>query len=141
MGPLGRSRPGWPFDFSDHPLVFRYELPEGYLEPLDLSPAPTRLRQAMEQIVAIAIDKASDQQPCISYSRNKNYYTKRGKRYDERPDLCTYKLVTSAVDTLTDAEILRTRIAPPNPNCGWQSFFWATPGLTGTLGKRRTMPA
>jgi hypothetical protein len=69
----------------DHPLVLRYDPPPDWLKSLGLPPASTQHEQARAQIAAIAIDKAWNPQPWISYSRNKNHYARRGRRYDERP--------------------------------------------------------
>src|SRR3954449_4183752 len=71
----------------DHPLVLRYNLPKDWLQPLALPSASARHEQARAQIAAIALDKARHQQPWISYSRNRNHYSRRGRRYDEHPEL------------------------------------------------------
>jgi hypothetical protein len=55
----------------DHPLVLRYNPPEGWLKPFGLTPASTRKEQAQAQIAAIAVDKARHRQPWISYSRSR----------------------------------------------------------------------
>src|SRR4051794_17597660 len=100
---------GSPFhsEDRDHPLVLRYLPPEGWLDPLGLQPARSkRHAQARAQILAIALDKASHRQPCVSYSRNHNHYGKRGRRYDELPDLYRYGTIVTTVDALAAAGLL-----------------------------------
>lgn len=118
----------------DHPLVLRYNVEADWLKPLGLPPATSRHEQGRAQIAAIAIDKAWDPHPWISHSRNKNHYPRRGKRYDERPELYRYSIIPAAVDALAAAGFLETIVAPPDPNCGWQSVFRAVPALMVALG-------
>ena len=84
----------------DHPLVLRYKPPEDWLQPLALPSASARHERARAQIVAIALDKAKHQQPWISYSRNRNHYSRRGRRYDEHPELYRYNIIPPSVDAL-----------------------------------------
>src|SRR4051794_4041508 len=84
----------------DHPLVLRYKPPEDWLQPLALPSASARHEQARAQIVAIALDKARHQQPWISYSRNRNHYSRRSRRYDEHPELYQYSIILPSVETL-----------------------------------------
>src|SRR6478735_2222273 len=104
----------------DHPLVLRYNPPEGWLQPLALPSASSRHELARAQIAAIALDKAQHQQPWISYSRNRNHYSRRGRRYDENPELYQYSIIPPSVDALVTAGYLKSITAPRNPNCGWQ---------------------
>ena len=118
----------------DHPLVLRYNPPEGWLQPLALPSASARHEQARAQIAAIALDKAQHQQPWISYSRNRNHYSRRGRRYDEHPELYQYSIIPPSVDALVTAGYLKAITAPRDPNCGRQSTFRATPALIEALG-------
>ena len=118
----------------DHPLVLRYRVKPDLLKPLGLPPAPPLHEQGRAQIAAIGIDKAWDRQPWISYSRNKTHYARRGRRYDERPDLYRYSIIRLAVDVLAEAGWLESIIAPPDPYCGRQSVFRAVPALVEALG-------
>jgi DNA-binding XRE family transcriptional regulator len=120
----------------DHPLVLQYDVEPEWLKPLGLPPARPRLEQGRGQIAAIAIHKSWDPQAWISYSRNKNHYARRGTRYDERPDLYRHSIIPAAVDVLASAGFLESVIAPPDPNCGWQSVFRAMPALMLALGDR-----
>src|SRR3954469_16167814 len=129
----------WEADFDhaeprDHPLVLRHYPPPDWLKPLGLPPARPRCEQARAQIAAIALDKAWDPQPWVSYSRNKNHYSRRGTRYDERPDLYRYSIIPACVDTLAASGLIENVIAPPDPNCGGQSVFRAMPALMLPLG-------
>jgi hypothetical protein len=118
----------------DHPLVLRYNPPEGWLQPLALPSTSARHEQARAQISAIALDKARNQQPWISYSRNRNHYSRRGRRYDEHPELYRHSFIPPSVDALAKAGYLESIVAPQNPNCGRQSIFRATPALIKALG-------
>src|SRR3954453_21796485 len=113
----------------DHPLVLRYNPPKDWLQPLALPSASARHEQARAQIAAIALDKARHQQPCISYSRNRNQYSRRGRRYDEHPELYRYSIIPPSVDALVTAGYLKSITAPRNPNCGRKSTFRETPAL------------
>ena len=64
----------------DHPLVLRYLVPEDFSAPLALRKASPRLEAARAQIAAIALDRARQEQPWVSYSRNRNHYAQRGSR-------------------------------------------------------------
>src|SRR5438477_871042 len=133
------SWPAEPAEYGedrDYPLVLRYDPPADWLKPLGLPSAPPRHEQGRAQIASIAIDKAADPQPWVAYSRNKNHYARRGTRYDERPDLYRYSIVPGAVDVLAAAGLLENLKAPPDPHCGWQSVFRATPSLREALGDR-----
>jgi hypothetical protein len=123
------------FEDRDHPLVLRYNPPEGWLKPLGLAPASARKEQAQAQIAAIAVDKARHQPSYILYSRNRNHYARRGKRYDEWPDLYRFSIIPAAVDALADAGFVENEIAPRDPNYGRQSRFRATLALIEALGK------
>ena len=135
-----RTEPRYPRDESfdpedrDHPLVLRYDPDPDWLKPLGLPPAPTQHEQARAQIAANAIDKAWNPQPWTSYSRNKNHYARRGRRYDERPDLYRYSIIPAAVDALAAAGLIENVTAPRDPDCGRQSIFRAMPALIGALG-------
>lgn len=118
----------------DHPLVLRYIPPPDWLKPLGLPIASSRHGEARAQVAAIALDMMHDQQPWISYSRNRNHYTLRGTRYDERAELYTYAIIPPAVDAMAAAGFLENSIAPNNPHCGRQSRFCATPALSEALG-------
>jgi len=56
-----------------------------------------------------------EQQPWISYSRNRNHYTMRGTRYDERSELYTYSFIPPAVGAMAAAGFLENTVAPNNP--------------------------
>jgi hypothetical protein len=114
--------------------VLRYDVEPDWVEPLGLPPAPPRHERGRAQIAAIAIDKASDPRPWISYSRNKNHFLRRGTRYDEHPELYRYSIIPRAVDALAAADFLENNIAPRNPHGRWQSVFRATPALIAALG-------
>jgi hypothetical protein len=116
----------------DYPLALRYDPPADYLDPLGLPHVPTRIREAGAQIVAIAIAKTPD---WVSYSRNQNHYSRRGRRYDERPDLYRHSVIVRAVEWLADGGWIENNIAPANPRCGRQSVFRATAALLEALGK------
>ena len=112
VGPGGGLRwSGEDAENRDHPLVLRYQVEPDWLKLLGLPAAPPRHEHARAQIAAIAIDKASDPQPWISYSRNRSHYRRRGTRYDDRPDLYRYSIVPAAVDAL--AGIVRITWPPP----------------------------
>jgi hypothetical protein len=129
------SRREWEIaEDRDHPLVLRYIPPRDWLKPLGLPIVSPRHEEAHAQVAAIALDMMHDQQPRISYSRNRNHYTLRGTRYDERPELYTYDIIPPAVDAMAAAGFLENIIAPNNPHCGWQSRFCATPALAEALG-------
>src|SRR4051794_34702004 len=117
----------------DHPLVLRYNPPKDWLQPLALPSVSARHEQARAQIAAIALDKARHQQPCISYSRNRNHYSRRGQRYDEHPELYRYSIIPPAVDALVTAGYLESNIAHQTPNCRRQSIYRAPPALIEAL--------
>ena len=96
----------------DYPLVLRYNPPEDWLQPLALPSASARHEEARAQIAAIALDKARHQQPWISYSRNRNYYSRSGRRYDEHPELYRYSIIPPSVDALVRAGYLKSIVAP-----------------------------
>jgi len=114
----------------DHPLVMRYNPPSDYLAPLGLAYAPDCVLEAAAQIAAIAIATAPER---VSYSRNNNHYARRGRRYDERPDLYRRRIIIPAVDLLAHSNWIDNWIAPANPHLGWQSTFSATPALLDAL--------
>lgn len=120
----------------DHPLVMQYNIQPGWLDPVlrRLPSMPRRHEMSQGQILAAAIDKAPHRVPTVSYSRRRAYYSKRGKRYDPHPDLCTYDLIVPNVDLLADAGLLYNKIAAADPTSGRQSIFRATPALIEALG-------
>src|SRR4051794_32694532 len=118
----------------DHPLVLRYNPPKGWLQPLALPSASALHEQARAQIAAIALDKARHQQSWISYSRNRNHYSRRGRRYDEHPELYRYSIIPPSVDVLVTAGYLESITAPRDQNCSRQSPFRATPAFIEALG-------
>jgi DNA-binding XRE family transcriptional regulator/tetrahydromethanopterin S-methyltransferase subunit G len=120
----------------DHPLVMQYDIPPGWLDSVRhrLPSVPRRHEMAQAQILAAAIDKARDRIPTISYSRRREYYAKRGKRYDPHPDLCSYDLIVPNVDLLAEVGFLFNEIAPADPTSGRQSVVRATPALIEALG-------
>jgi hypothetical protein len=133
--PYCSTRSTWSeIEDRDHPLVMRYQPEEGWLKPLALPPASPRLQQTLAQIAAIAIDKSRHRHAWISYSRRAEHYSRRGCRYDEWPDLYRFSTIPRAVDMFAAAGYLEAIKAPPNPECGWQSKFRATPALIEALG-------
>src|SRR5262249_14844449 len=104
-----------PEEDRDHPLVLRYNVEPDWLKPLGLPPASPKHERVRAQIAGIALDKARHSQPWISYSRNKNHYSRRGDRYDEQPDFYRYATIPPAVDALAAAGLIESVKAPPNP--------------------------
>lgn len=126
---------GGEIEDRDHPLVLRYRPDPDWLKPLHLPPAASQRHEgARAQIAAIALDMWWNSQQWISYSRNRDYYARRGTRYDELPDLYRYSIIPPAVDALAAGGCLENMIAPRDPHCGWQSRFRATLALIEALG-------
>jgi hypothetical protein len=130
-------RPTFEFEDRDHPLVMRYEMGREWLDPVRhiLPRGPSRHERAQAQLLAAAIHKAQTRIPSISYSRRRAYYaTRRGRRYDQYPDLCTYDLIVPNVDLLSDVGLLDNEVAAADPTSGRQSTFRPTPALIEVLG-------
>jgi hypothetical protein len=123
----------WP-EMRDHPLVFNFDLPTGWLDHLALPEAlSSRHEIARCQIVANALEHAESPQPWTSYSRRREHYAKRGPRYDAHQNSYAFEPVVAGVDDLSRAGLLEAVKAPPDPTWGRQSTFRAAPALLNAM--------